>query len=68
MIQRMCSMMALVGVLAGGAVGVESTIGPAGQVIIDGEPVVPLAVWTQPAYLFGYHQQLGATCMVSPSR
>ena len=50
------------------ASGVTSSIGPAGQVIIDGKPPVPVAVWIQPAYLFEYHRQMGATCMISPSR
>ncbi|NLF32904.1 MAG: hypothetical protein GX591_18705 [Planctomycetes bacterium] len=47
---------------------VESKIGPAGQVILDGTPVVPVGVWVQPPYLFEYHRQLGATCIVSPAR
>ena len=43
----------------------ETKIGPRGQVVVDGKPVVPLAVWVQPTYLFEYHRQLGMTCMVN---
>jgi len=44
----------------------ESRVGPRGQIIVDGRPSIPLAVWVQPTYLFDYNQQLGLTCMVNP--
>jgi hypothetical protein len=43
----------------------ETKIGPRGQVIVDGKPVIPMAVWSQPPYLFEYHSQLGMNCMVA---
>ncbi len=45
----------------------EVRIGPRGQVHVDGKPAVPLAVWDQPAHLFGYHKALGIRCIVGPS-
>jgi len=44
----------------------ETRIGPKGQVIVDGRPVIPLGVWQQPTYLFNYHRQLGMNCLVWP--
>lgn len=52
----------------GAASAVESSIGPAGQVILDGKPTVPFAVWIQPTYLFDYYRQMGVTCVFSPPR
>lgn len=46
------------------AVSAETKIGPKGQVIIGGKPVIPLAVWDQPPYMFEYFSQLGITCVV----
>jgi len=51
----------------GAAAAVDSSIGPAGQVIVDGKPTVPIAVWTQPTYLFEYYRQMGVTCVISPT-
>jgi len=52
---------------AAAAPAAETRIGPKGQVYVDGKPAVPLAVWNQPAHLFGYHRQLGIRCIVGPT-
>ncbi len=39
-------------------------LGDHGQVEINGRPAVPLAVWSEPAYLFEYFRNLGLTCAI----
>ncbi|HUT60453.1 MAG TPA: hypothetical protein VNA25_21625 [Phycisphaerae bacterium] len=46
----------------------DSRIGSKGQVFVEGNAVIPLAVWVQPQYLFEYHRQLGMNCIIAPTR
>jgi hypothetical protein len=50
--------------LAVPAPAAEATIGPKGQVLVNGKAVIPLGVWAQPAYLFEYWRHIGMNCIV----
>ena len=62
--KKACVWLIVLGVCSVSASGAETTVGPRGQVLVDGKAVVPLAMWSQPPYLFEYHRQLGMNCMV----
>jgi hypothetical protein len=63
MMYRAVIVVAMLAAMAGTSGG-ETKIGPRGQVIVNGKPTIPVAMWSQPPYLFEYHRQLGMTCMV----
>jgi hypothetical protein len=48
------------------AIAAETKIGPKGQVLVNGKPVIPLGVWMQPAFMFPYFRTLGMNCIVVP--
>jgi hypothetical protein len=44
----------------------EMSLGPQGQLIVDGKPTILLGVWQQPPNLFHYQASLGINCLVVP--
>ncbi len=58
--------LALVSSFAPSAMAAEMKVGPEGQIIVDGKPVVMLGVWQQTPNLFAYHKSLGMNALVVP--
>ncbi|MBN2583149.1 MAG: hypothetical protein JXL80_08775 [Planctomycetes bacterium] len=58
--------MAVAALAASGGMAAETKVGPRGQVIVDGKPTIPLAVWVQPQYTFAHHRQLGLNLLINP--
>ncbi|MBN2582271.1 MAG: hypothetical protein JXL80_04325 [Planctomycetes bacterium] len=56
----------LVATWSAAAWGEQVSVGPRGQVTVDGKAVIPFGVWQQPQQLMEYHHMIGLNCLIWP--